>query len=90
MPKRKKPQPKEQLESKYGVTTIIHNSLEHCVRFLHLKDRKYSQQQFVDILTLQELGVYDGVLRLFSNIGWEKLLTLSPMESYKNTTIEFL
>ena len=90
MPKRKNPQPKEQWESKYGVTTLIHNSLEQRERFLHLKDREYSQQRFVDIPTLQELGVYDGVHRLFSNIGWEKLLTLEPMESYKNTTIEFL
>ena len=78
------------MSSKCGTFTINHHNRDERVRFRLLKDRVFFKQRFVDIQTLHDTGVFDGVSRLFSNIGWEKVLTLKPQESFLNLTLEFL
>ena len=87
-----KSQPKvpNNLGSHFKGSFIGHRSYEERDHYRLLKDRTYHQQRLVDVQTLRDIGVYEGVHRLFSNIGWEGVLDLHPVNAYYHLTVEFL
>ena len=69
---------------------VTFTSIEARDRFSIFQGRGFINQCFVEKPLLINFGVYDGVWRLFSNIGWQKLLEVSANSQYKEPTAELL
>ncbi|KAL6501427.1 hypothetical protein OROGR_026560 [Orobanche gracilis] len=85
------PPPREKRKSLLGLPNrfnVAFGSPGQVTRYRELQERKVIPSIFLDEVILQEVGLYEDVMKLLKVLGWEKLVT-GNWEVYENLTYEF-